>query len=316
MPVGTLSLFVKSVTYETADIRVYDLRSPDGAELPSFTAGAYIDIHLPERVTRSYSLVNSQHDSKRYVIGVAKDRNSRGGSSYIHKLLSAGDTITVTPPKNNFALDEREHDTILIAGGIGVTPMMSMIDRLQHLERRWQLYFATRNRESTPFQAELESYMGSVKVHCDDEHGGRLLDIGNVIASAHPGSHFYCCGPSAMLAAFKAAAGGVSPEHTHLEHFSATESVAVEGGFHIELARSARTLLVRQGKTVLDVLLEAGVDVPFSCQAGVCGVCQTKVLSGIPDHRDLFLSPKEQSSNETMMVCCSGSNSEKLVLDL
>jgi ferredoxin-NADP reductase len=313
---GKLNLLVKSVTDETPDIRLFDLRSPDGSQLPKFTAGAHIDLHLSNGLIRSYSIVNGEHDRSRYLIGVARDKKSRGGSAYIHNTLMAGDGIYTSLPKNNFLLDENEHDNILIAGGIGITPIMSMLHRLQFLGRRWDLYFATRSKHLTPFLRDLAKYSNAVKLHIDDEHNGCVLDIGKIVTPAKSGTHFYCCGPGPMLDSFQRAVVEIPQKYIHVEHFSPVERAATAGGFSIELAKSNRIILVTPGKTILEALLEAGVEVPFSCQSGVCGSCETKVLSGLPDHRDLILTDSERNGNKTMMICCSGSKSEKLVLDL
>lgn len=311
-----LRLLVKSVTYETADTRVYDLRSPDGNELPSFTAGAHIDLHLGNGLIRSYSILSSQDDRTRYRIGVARDRKSRGGSTHIHDTFQVGDLVELSAPRNNFPVDEGEHDSVLIAGGIGVTPMISMLQRLESLGRNWTLYVASRSASALPFREELTRPSGAVRFHYDDEHDGAVLDIAALVAASKPGAHFYCCGPTPMLDAFKKAVRDI-PEHAvHFEHFAAVEAAATEGGFDVELARSNKLVHVLEGQTILDALRDCGVDVPFSCQAGVCGSCETKILAGVPDHRDLILTDKERSSNRSMMICCSGSKSQKLVLDL
>lgn len=313
---NAITLRVHAVLQETRGVRVYDLRATDDTPLPAFTAGAHIDLHMPNGWTRSYSLLNSEAERHRYLVGIARDPNGRGGSQYFHDNVSAGDRLRVSGPRNNFRLDEREHPSVLIAGGIGITPMLSMIARLEALGRDWTLHFATRNRSLAPFVDLLEDFGARVHLHFDEEQDGRVLDLAAIEATTNAHAHLYCCGPRPMLDAFQRATSARPAANVHLEHFSAIESAATEGGFEIELAQSKQTLQVGPGKTILDTLLDAGFDMPFSCQAGICGACETRVVSGTPDHRDLVLSEEEHGRNRTMMICCSGSKSRTLVLDL
>jgi len=315
----TLEVRLSAIRYEARGIHSFELCSMPGQELPAFTAGAHIDVHLPNGMIRSYSLANSPGEHHRYVIAVNRDPNSRGGSKYMHEQLKVGSVLRVTGPRNNFPLNEEADHTILIAGGIGVTPMRSMMMRLQTLGRSWDLFYATRDRQCTAFLAELsELHRVSTNVHFnfDGEPGGQMLDIERVMRSAPPTAHVYCCGPLPMLAAFESAAASLPQEQIHLEYFAAKEQPAVSGGFEVELARSKRVIEVPQGKTILDALLENGVDVPYSCMEGVCASCETRVISGTPDHRDLVLSKTERAANDRMMICCSGSKSPVLTLDL
>lgn len=316
MPQDTTILLVKAVIFETPEIRLYELRSPDGADLAPFTAGAHIDLHLPNGLIRSYSIVSDQDDRTRYVIGVARDRSSRGGSTHIHDNLRAGDRVEVGPPRNHFELDEQAAESVLIAGGIGVTPMMSMLRRLESIGRRWSLHLACRTRQDAPFRDDLAPHGKNVAFHFDDEQEGRRLDVHRIVENAGPDAHFYCCGPAPMLDVFKRAVAGIPRERVHFEHFAAIDPVASEGGFEVELARSGKLLRVQPGKTILDAVAEAGITVPFSCLAGVCGSCETKVIAGEPDHRDLILTESERRANKSVMICCSGALSDRLVLDL
>jgi vanillate O-demethylase ferredoxin subunit len=311
-----LEVRVKAVIWETPDIRLYDLRPLDGGTLPPFTAGAHIDLHLPMGLARSYSLSNAQDERHRYVVGVAKDAMSRGGSRYIHERLSVGDVISISAPRNNFPLDEAAPHTVLLSGGIGVTPMMSMARRLTQLGRSWHLHYCARNRAAAAFLDDLLPQGDHVSWQFDDECNGRFLDMVALVREAPPDTHFYCCGPTGMLGAFEAAVAGLAPERVHVEYFSAKEEASTDGGFLVELARSNKVIAVAEGKTILEALQDAGIDVPYSCMEGVCGSCETRVLAGTPDHRDAILTDSERASNKTMMVCCSGSKSEKLVLDL
>ncbi len=310
-----IKLRVKAISWETDRIKAVELRGPESRELPKFTAGSHIDLHLPIGLARSYSLLNPQRERHRYIVGVARDRNSRGGSRYIHDDLKVGDVLPVTPPRNLFPIDEGAQWSILIGGGIGITPMVSMVQRLEELGRSWRLYYAARSRAEAAFLDRLGAYCEPVSFHFDDEEGG-LLDVASIVASAPAGAHLYCCGPTEMLSAFTAATRSLDPARMHVERFSPAQDAATDGGFLVELARTGRTVAVPKGSTILETLRNAGIDPPCSCQQGVCGTCETRVLAGEPDHRDAVLTEEERRSNRTMMICCSGSKSSKLVLDL
>jgi tetrachlorobenzoquinone reductase len=318
--IDTLEVRVKSVTWEAQGINSYELRPMPGQELPPFTAGSHIDLHLPNGMIRSYSLVNPQSERHRYVIAVNRDASSRGGSRYVHESVRPGDLLTVSAPRNNFELKEDAPHSLLIAGGIGITPIWCMVQRLEELGRPWELYYCTRTRQNAAFLDELrqlgERVHLNLHVNFDEEPGGKMLDIAGVLATAKPETHVYCCGPLPMLAAFEEAAKGRAPETVHVEYFSAKEAPAAGGGFTVVLAKSGKTIAVPPGKTILDAVLDAGIDAPYACMEGVCGTCETKVIEGEPDHRDLVLSQEERAASKTMMICCSGCNSARLVLDL
>lgn len=310
---------VKSVTWEAPSIMSWDLRPAAGGVLPPFEAGAHIDLHLGNGMIRSYSLVNPQGERHRYVIAVQKDRASRGGSRYVHERVHAGERLFITPPRNNFPLAEGAPHSLLIAGGIGITPILCMVQRLSALGCSWHLYYCSRTRADTAFLeqiATLASEKGKVTLNFDHEPGGKMLDIPALLAAMPRDTHLYCCGPLPMLQAFEAAAKDWPAPQVHLEYFTAKEAPATAGGFTVVLSRAGKEVFVPEGKTILDALLEAGVDVPYSCTEGVCGTCETRVLDGVPDHRDLVLTNAEREASKTMMICCSGSKSARLVLDL
>jgi vanillate O-demethylase ferredoxin subunit len=315
-----LELRIKSITYEAEGIISIDLRALDDAPLPPFTAGAHIDLKLGNGMVRSYSLVNAPIERHRYVIGVNRDARGRGGSVFVHDRLKAGDRLTISAPRNNFALVEDAPHTILIGGGIGVTPLWCMIQRLEAIGASWELYYCTRRRERAAFVEVLAALNadGRQRVHLifDEEPGAAMLDIAGLVGAAVPEAHLYCCGPAPMLAAFEAAATERPRTHVHVEYFASTEDVAKDGGFTVALAKSGREFVIPKGKTILDTLLDDGIKVPFSCMDGICGTCKTRVIDGVPDHRDMVLSAEEKASNRTMMVCCSGSKTSRLVLDL
>jgi tetrachlorobenzoquinone reductase len=315
-----LNVRVRRISYEAETINSYELMDPAGGDLVPFTAGGHIDLHLSNGLLRSYSLVNDQRERHRYVIAVNKDRASRGGSSFVHDTIRVGDIITISCPRNNFALHEEAERSVLIAGGIGITPLLSMIRRLEHLGRSWKLFYAARTRSAAAFRDELNSLspnaQSNFRFDFDDERSGRIFDLATIVTDAPDRAHLYCCGPQPMLEAFEAATADRPAGHVHVEYFKAREAPAVEGGFEVRLARSNRTVAVEAGKTILDALLDAGIAANYACTEGVCGTCETRVLEGLPDHRDQFLSKEEQAANNTMMICCSGARSRTLVLDL
>jgi len=320
MPDSLMQVRVKRISFEADNINSYELVSPIGGDLAPFTAGSHIDLHLPNGMIRSYSLVNGQNERNRYVIAVNKDAASRGGSGLIHETMRVGDVITVSHPRNNFALQEDASHSILIAGGIGITPLLSMIRRLETLGRSWELFYAARTRLTAAFLDDLKALRPDVDlnlhVNFDQEPPARMLDLPAIVKAARPDAHLYCCGPVPMLEAFEAAAADRPAGHVHVEYFKAREKPAVEGGFEVKLARSKRTIAVQPGQTILDALLGSGIQASYACAEGVCGTCETRVVEGIPDHRDLFLSKEEQEANTTIMICCSGSKSPMLVLDI
>ncbi len=317
MPEGLIKARLTAIRYAARETNLYEFSRLDGAAWPAAAPGAHVDLHLPGGLTRQYSLVRAGDAPRTYVVGVKRDRASRGGSIYMHDQLRVGMEIEIGGPRNNFPLNEGAALTILFAGGIGVTPIMCMIERLEQLGRAWRLYYSCRSRGEAAFLKALEA-KGADKVvfNFDEENGGRFLDIAGIAAAAPADAHLYCCGPTPMLKAFEAATAALPRENAHAEYFTAVEGAAAEGGYVVELRRSKREIAVPQGKTILEMLRAAGVDVTTSCEEGVCGACETPVVSGLPDHRDMILTASERAAGKTMMICCSGSKSERLVLDL
>jgi ferredoxin-NADP reductase len=312
----TTEVRITSIALEAQGIKSFELQPLVAQSLPPVPAGAHIDLHLPNGMIRSYSLVNPPGERHRYVIAVSNDPASRGGSRFVHEGLRVGHTLTIGVPRNNFPLAEEAKQSVLIAGGIGVTPLWCMIQRLEELERPWMLYYCARTRQGAAFVEQLRAFGERVHFNFDQEAGGRMLDIAQVVNGTAPDTHLYCCGPTPMLNAFEKATALRPPECVHVEYFTAKEAPATSGGFTVVLARSGLSVAVPPGKTILDTLLDQGIDVPYLCMEGSCGTCETKVLEGVPDHRDVALSNIEKAANGSMMICCSGSNSEKLVLDL
>jgi vanillate O-demethylase ferredoxin subunit len=284
--------------------------------MPAFAAGAHIDIRLPNGMVRQYSLCNPQAERHRYLVGVKRDPASRGGSRFMHEELRVGTLLRTSLPRNSFPLAEGAAYSVLIAGGIGVTPIRCMVDRLQALGTSWELHYGVRRRAEAVFLDELRARSSRLHLHVDEEAPGIVMDIAAIVRAAPEDAHLYCCGPAPMLKAFEAATAARPEGHVHLEYFSSDASAAADGGFSVCMAKSGRIVPVPPGQTILDALKAAGVEAPFSCSQGVCGTCETRVLDGVPDHRDMILSPQEKAENQTMMICCSGSKTPMLVLDI
>ena len=318
--VPELEVRIAAIRREAEGIHSLEFRALDNSALPSFTAGAHIDLMLAPGLTRSYSLSNDPQERNRYVVSVNKDPGSRGGSRHVHEQLRVSDRLIVSPPRNNFQLDETAGHTVLIGGGIGITPLKAMIARLDNIGRNWELFYAARNRVTTAFLEELQhledANPGRVHFHFSAESKGARLDLKAIVSGAPGASHFYCCGPQSMIEAFEEATAALPRSQVHAEYFGAKGAAAVDGGFRITLHRAQRELEVRRGSTILETLLAADVTVPYSCKEGVCGSCKVRVIEGLPDHRDSVLSPDEHARNDQMMVCCSGSKTPSLVLDL
>ena len=308
---------IHSITYAADGVLLFDLRSPDNAPLPEFTPGAHIDLHTRDGLMRSYSLMSDASDRHHYILGIKREVASRGGSAWMHEGVRPGAVLEVSGPRNHFALVEGAPYSVFIAGGIGITPLWSMVQRLRALGRPWELHYRARSRAAAPLLQGLAAFseQGRVHVSFSDESSGRL-DIARVVRDTPAQSHFYCCGPVSMIEAFQTACAGIDLDRVHYEYFAPKEAPATGGGFTVRLARSGREIPVAVGQTILESLKACGLDVPSSCQQGVCGACETKVLSGTPDHRDLVLSDAEKEAGQTMMICCSGSLSQMIELDL
>ncbi len=298
------------------DTSLFSFQSLDRRPLPNYAPGAHIDLHLPNGLIRNYSLTDAAPEPATYTVGIKRDPASRGGSRFIHEELRVGTAIAISAPRNNFRLREDAAHTILIAGGIGITPIWCMVQRLNALGRGWQLHYACRSRADMAFRQELER-MPQAALHCDDESAGQFLDVAAIVAGAPKHAHLYCCGPAPMLQSFETATKDWPRDQIHVEYFTAKEPApSRKGGFTVELARSGVEYFIPEGETILNVLLDAGIDIDYSCELGICGACEQRVISGIPDHRDSILSEEEQAENKRVMICCAGCISERLVLDL
>lgn len=315
-----LQAWVHTLRFEADDVISVDLRPVEGTAFPAFEAGSHIDLHLPNGLVRSYSLFNDSRERHRYVVGVLKDRASRGGSRCVHEQLRVGMRLTIGAPRNNFPLHEDASHSVLIAGGIGVTPVLCMARRLQALGRSFEFLYFARSRRSAAFIAEIEALCAPVIWHFDDEQGGPP-DLTVLLGRRAPSAteHFYACGPAVMLDSFEKTCAALGHTQAHIERFSAVEVAAAADAkqrFTVELRRSGKTFEVTPETNLHQRLIDIKANVPFSCEEGICGSCETRVLEGEIDHRDSVLTDAERATNSSMMVCVSGCKSARLVLDL
>jgi vanillate O-demethylase ferredoxin subunit len=325
---GALQVRVRAIVYLSVGVNAYELIPADNRSLPTFTAGSHIDLYFRDGRVRQYSLCNNPGDKDRYVFAVQREENGRGGSKAIHDIVHAGRILTISPPRNNFPLDEHAAHHVLIAGGIGVTPMVAMIHRLLATGDSFELHYGARTESRLAFIAELRSLgLGSrLHVYVDGGDPARGMDLQKIVGDAPAGAHFYCCGPDGLMRSMRRAASRCDPGALHFEHFATTPSpVMLEGqistgsgaigvGFKVRLARTGGEFDVPDDKTIVDVLRENGIEVLTSCEAGLCGTCRTPYLEGEPDHRDYVL--KDEDKRREIIICCSRSRTPSLLLDL
>ena len=312
------TVIVRDLTKEACNIVSIELVPTEGSHFPHFEPGAHIDVHLPNGIVRSYSLMNSASQEKDvYKLGVLLDPNTKGGSAFLHNKLRVGQELQVSLPRNNFVLQQGNHSTVLVAGGIGITPIYSMLVHLLTLGNPVELIYCARNREEAAFIKTLEALNVKITWHFDNEKEG-IPNLSDYLKGFDKDTHFYCCGPNSMLDSFQAICQQLGYTNSHVEYFSGVEvdDIASQHDYVVELAHSGLTLDVPAGSNLLDVIENAGVLVNTACRQGVCGACETDVLEGIPDHHDNVLSPRQKASNKMMMVCVSGCKGKKLVLDL
>ncbi|MCG7602182.1 PDR/VanB family oxidoreductase [Halomonas sp. McH1-25] len=314
----TLTLKVVRREAHTNEIAVIELGDPEGVELPAFEAGAHIDMHLGEGLVRQYSLSNAPGKCHRYRLGVLLDPASRGGSRAVHERLHEGVEIEVGAPRNHFPLAESASYSLLVGGGIGITPMIAMAYALQASGCSFELHYCCRSRDKAAFVDELESQFGEALVlHFDDGPTSQILDPESLFAAQPSDAHLYVCGPAGFMDWVIGSADKVGwpKSRVHSEYFTAevdTSGVA----FEVEAAVSGVVVQVEEGMSIAQALKTAGVKVNVSCEEGVCGTCICDVLEGIPDHRDQFLSDEEKEDNDQIAVCCSRAKSSRLVIDI
>jgi ferredoxin-NADP reductase len=304
---------VRDATVESEGVRSYVFERTDGEPLPEWEPGAHIEVIMPE-LERQFSLCGDPA-LETWKVGVLLEPESRGGSQWMHENVEAGMQLRVRGPRNNFPLVQAS-SYIMIAGGIGITPILAMVRDLDETGDDWQLLYGGRARKSMAFLDELEAFGDRVRIWPQDETG--LLDLKTLLAEPQEDTVVYCCGPEPLLAAVESNVEHWPPHTLHLERFKPRPG-ALEGertAFEVVLDYSGLSILVREDQTIAEAVEAAGVAVDTSCREGTCGTCETYVLEGVPDHRDSFLREDERADNETMMICCSRSRSPRLVLDL
>jgi vanillate O-demethylase ferredoxin subunit len=307
---------------EAEDIYSFELRRVDDAPLPPFSAGAHVDVSIRDGLTRQYSLSNHPEEQHRYLIGVLRDPASRGGSVALVDNVKEGDHIHISEPRNHFPLAHEAKRSLLFAGGIGVTPILCMAERLAHVGSAFEMHYCTRSAARTAFMARIQSasFSDQVKFHFDDGAAEQKLDAAAVLAKPVPGTHLYVCGPTGFMDyVLKTAKDmGWPEEQVHREYFAAPVQAQTgpDDSFQVKLASSGQVIDVPPEKTITAALLAHGIRIPVSCESGVCGTCITRVIEGEPDHRDAFFTDEEKAANDQFTPCCSRSKSKLLVLDL
>lgn len=316
---SSMKLRVSAVIAEARDVMRLELADPQGAALPPFEPGAHLVLHLPNGLQRQYSLAGDWRERNRYVLGVGRANDSRGGSEYVHGALRVGTEIACGLPANNFALVDAPR-YLFIAGGIGITPILSMIRWCEAHGKPWKLVYAARSRVRMGFYEELRGFGPKTRFHCDDEQG-QPLQVAPLMLDVEAGTHVYCCGPAPLMEAVRTHGSHLPADRLHFEWFSApatndAAAAAPAEGFWIDLQRSGTSLHVPPNQSVLEVLEQNGHEVPFSCREGLCGTCETTVCAGEVEHLDYVYPASQRESLRTMLVCVSRAKSPRLSLDL
>ncbi|WP_454874669.1 PDR/VanB family oxidoreductase [Paraburkholderia xenovorans] len=323
---GTLNLVVDQVVPLTSSIRAFCLRDADGRTLPTYAAGAHLRVQVEidgKPDWRHYSLVNSRPGMQatgaptEYWIAVNLEEAGRGGSRWMHETVRQGHRVICSAPINQFALVCSSEEPILIAGGIGVTPMVTMAAALTEMQRHYTFHYSGRTLDSLAFVSELRSLAGNQLTLYADDISGRRLDLRELIASSRKDQPIYVCGPRGMIESVLSLGleYGWSRDDIHFELFSGAETEVDDCSFEVELRQSGRVLAVPVGKTILDVMIDEGLDPLYDCKRGECGVCQMSVIEGEIDHRDYYLSAAERQNGNVMQICISRAKCARLVLD-
>lgn len=329
-----LTARVLSIRYEAENINSFELVAPDGAELPPFSAGAHIDLHLDNGKVRQYSLCNDPTERHRYVVAILRDFSGRGGSVAIFEKVRPGGTLTISAPRNHFPLATSASTHMLVAGGIGVTPMMAMLAQLEAEGADFVLHYCARTPGKAAFRERLEKSGVADRLHFHYDGGdpSKGLDVELLLRDRAPGTHLYYCGPPGFMAAVRRASAHWPNEAVHYEYFTPGRSTPPDPStearppaalgpgadtpidFQIKIKSTGALYSVPNGKTIVQVLRECGMDVETSCESGLCGTCRTRYLEGEPEHRDFVLDDVEKK--EYLLICCARSKSRLLVLDL
>ncbi len=287
-------------------------------QLPTFQPGAHIDVHMQNGLVRQYSLTNGPGETDHYTIGVKREPDSRGGSVAIHDSVNEGDVLAISAPRNNFPLRRDAVHTVFVAGGIGITPLVAMARTLNAQNLSFEFHYFVQSDDHVAFKRETGEFEQALNIHkglSPDETGAKLSEV---LASPGESRHVYICGPGPMLEATRkiAAGEGWDDASVHFEYFRNTIDVDNSGSFEVDLARSAMTLMVPAGKSILDVLRENGINMSSSCEQGACGTCRCGVIEGEVIHQDVYLSDTEKAAGKSIMTCVSRAKSDRLILDI
>jgi phthalate 4,5-dioxygenase reductase subunit len=311
-----MTLRVSRAEKAAADIHLFELCHPAAAELPGFTAGSHLTVRSPNGSLRKYSLCNDPAERHRYVIAVKRDPAGRGGSVDLVDNIHAGDTVEVSAPHNAFELAGKAPSFILVAGGIGITPILAMARQLNGEGRRYKLYYLTRSPQSTAFLDELQGadFKGKVVIHHDGGDPANAFDLWPVLEKSSS-AHVYCCGPRPLLEAVRDMTGHWPPTSIHFESFidAGAAAQAEDRPFTVVLAKSGARVEVAPGMSILEAMRDKGHEAPSSCESGTCGTCRTRLVSGEVDHRDLVLMQDEKA--DQIMICVSRALSPEIVID-
>lgn len=330
-PAHSMRLQMRQITHQAQKINSFEMVHPEGEDLPDFTAGAHIDFFFHDGSVRQYSLCNDPKERHRYLIAILRDDKGRGGSVALHERLHVQRTVSIGKPRNNFPIHEEAKHHLFLAGGIGVTPMMSMMYHCQNIGADYTLHYCTRSKETTAFRSEFEGPIaeGRVIVHHDEGNPENGLDLKALLKKHTSGTHLYYCGPPGFMRAVKEFSAHWPDDTVHFEYFTAAASPkatmseeemshagdeAMGIGFQVKIASSGSVFSVPNHKSITQVLAENGVEIEVSCEAGLCRTCAVKYLEGEVDHKDLVLSESDRA--QYLTPCCSRAKSKLLVLDL
>jgi ferredoxin-NADP reductase len=310
----TFAVRVRALVWEAPGVLSLELTALNGGALPPFEPGAHIDLKLPDGTLRQYSLCGNPNDLSHYRVGIRAVSGGRA-SGYVHHKLRPGDLLTVSAPRNNFPLVEAKH-YIFVAGGIGITPLIPMMRAVRARKGSWTLLYCNKRNEDAPFLAEIKTLGGELFLHSSE--AGTRLDVAQRLSKVEKDTVIYCCGPEKLMLAVEEATAAWPKGSVHFEWFAPRSRPVDEasGAFEMVCEQSGMTLLVPPEKSILEVLTEAGIQVPRSCEQGICGTCECRVISGEVDHRDSILSSAERAANQTMMICVSRAKGTRLVIDI
>jgi len=321
--VSDLTLKVENIVSQTANVKSYVLTNAAGGELPSFSAGAHVDITVRlnggKTEVRSYSIASAPDATAAYTLGILREAEGKGGSAFMHDQVEIGDELSASAPKNHFPLDDEAEDNLLIAGGIGVTPILSMARALKQSGANFHMHYAARSPEDMPFKADVEEVCGDRgRLYFDGGDPAKGVDLKDILSHRTPGRHVFVCGPAGLIGAVRDTAKELGwPENTvHFEVFKPEELDTKDSEIEVTLAQSGETYTVPADVSILDHLLDKGVDIDWDCKMGICGLCATKLVAGEADHRDYVLTEAERNDEKQFCPCISRAKGAAITLDI